>query len=147
MRLKISSSVTALLIVLSIGCDADPRRGSVKGRVTVDGTPLRHGRIEFLPTGGTSGPVAGGVIVDGHYHIRRDKGPVVGKNRVEVNGSVKTDEPKPYPPEDSERTEFLTPEDLYQIRGVRPLEFEPEVPMEADIQAGANVLDFPLRSK
>ena len=139
--------MTAVLIVLMIGCDADPRRGSVKGCVTVDGSPLQHGRIEFSPTAGASGPVAGALIVDGYYHISRNKGPVVGQNRVEVNGSVKTGEPKPYPPEDSERTEFLTPEDLYEIRGVRPLEFEPEVPMEADIQAGANVLDFPLRSK
>ena len=115
--------------------------------MTVDGNPLHRGWIEFYPSAGVTGPVAGGVIEDGYYYIPGDKGPVVGQNRVEINGSVKTGAPQLYPREDAERSRFLTPEDLYRIRGVRPLDFELDGPLVTEIQVGHNVFDFPLRSK
>ena len=131
--------------MLIAGCDGDPSRGSVTGLVTIDGRPVSEGRITFYPTAGTSGPVAGSSIEEGKYRIERKRGAAVGMNRVEIHAMHKTGEPQPLAPRE-QRKRPLTSEDMYRSWGVRPLEFESEVPLEIEIKAGQNVFNFPLRS-
>ena len=82
---------------------------------------------------------------DGYYSIERKNGVAVGMNRVEISGSQKTGEPQPLPPVEQRRRR-LTTEDIYRSWGVRPLEFESDVEMEVEIEAGRNEFDFPLRA-
>jgi hypothetical protein len=67
-----------------------PKRAAVAGSVSLDGQPIAEGVIQFLPVEGTLGPEAGGVIENGRYDIPRQRGPVVGKNRIELRASKKT---------------------------------------------------------
>lgn len=75
----------SLMCSLAVGCSEDdvPRVG-VSGIVTLDGAPLKHGFISFIPSEGTTGPKAGGQIIDGRYEIEQSEGPVVGQLRVQI---------------------------------------------------------------
>mgnify|MGYP007073187936 FL=1 len=87
-RLAIAMKPTRLLLALCllasvVGC-GDSRRRAVEGTVTVDGTPVEYGFIEFLPMEGTSGPTAGAEIKDGAYRVPADKGVFEGEFRVKT---------------------------------------------------------------
>lgn len=73
---------------LIVGCgEANPLgRKAVSGKVTLDGSPVKYGSINFSPMqqGGTS---SGAVIKDGSYSIEEVKGLPPGKYRVEVHAS------------------------------------------------------------
>ena len=85
------------LLLLSGCSDAGPQRASVSGTVLVDGQPFEEGTINFFPVGDTQGPSAGAVIEKGEYQIERQKGVVVGQNRVEIQGNRKTGRKIPDP--------------------------------------------------
>jgi hypothetical protein len=53
-----------------------------RGHVSVDGEPLAHGTIAFLPADG-KGPTAGGIVKDGQYEVR---GMAPGRKIVRVEG-------------------------------------------------------------
>ena len=79
-------SALALAMVCSSGCgQSGLPRGAVRGRVTIGGRPLAHGRVLFLPA---SGPTVSAVIVNGEYQLPRHEGPVAGANRVEVEADL-----------------------------------------------------------
>jgi hypothetical protein len=74
----------ALLLSLS-ACGGGPNLVPVKGKVTVDGTPLETGSVAFWPDG--SGQEASGDIAkDGTYELYTNKmpGAVPGKYKVTV---------------------------------------------------------------
>jgi len=63
--------VAAFLFVFlaaTTGCSNDPGRGSVKGKITVDGKPLPKGMITFLSEAGNKDPFSS-AIVNGEYAI------------------------------------------------------------------------------
>jgi hypothetical protein len=68
----------------AIGCHHEaPRRGRVRGTVTVDGVPLAKGQIRILAVAeGGIGTV--GEIVDGAYDVPPERGPTAGAYRVEI---------------------------------------------------------------
>jgi hypothetical protein len=73
------------LVLLSVlGCGAIENRAAIRGRVTVDGEPLKRGIIRFIPAGDTEGAMAATEIVDGEYVLDAEQGPVVGELRVEI---------------------------------------------------------------
>ena len=80
-----------LLLTAAMGCtdDAGGRIG-FEGRVTVDGNPLEKGSISFRPMKGTSGPTAGGSIIDGKFAIEPKDSLFPGSYRVEIRASRKT---------------------------------------------------------
>jgi hypothetical protein len=77
----------ALALVSAAGCrnaPAPPRRGAIRGTVTLDGNPLPHGKVRFIAL------EAGGVnalaeVKDGVYELTESNGPVKGKYRVEFS--------------------------------------------------------------
>ena len=86
-RLVFCIAMTPLLA--SLGCGkSGPPRAPIAGRITVGGAPLKAGRILFVPIAPTEGPAASAAIVNGEYNISADQGPVVGKNRVEVEADL-----------------------------------------------------------
>jgi len=82
-------ALLALLLAGCIGSDGGPPRVAVNGEVTFRGKPVQKGSILFIPTGETRGPQAGAVIENGQYQLSSDRGPVVGKLRVEIRAERK----------------------------------------------------------
>ena len=79
------------LVLLLAGCGGDgANRGSVSGKVTLNGAALESGSISFVPIEGTQSPSSGATIANGSYEIPRDKGPMVGKYQVVITSSRKT---------------------------------------------------------
>ena len=86
-----SACLLAGSMLCTLGCaGSEPQLAEVSGTVQLDGTPIEEGSIQFIPVEGAKGPGAGGVITHGKYHITRDKGVTVGKNRVELRAFRKT---------------------------------------------------------
>src|SRR5438046_1495605 len=75
------------------------QRVAVRGNVTYDGAPVKHGMITFRPVPGSNGPSAGTAIIDGKFQLTIEKGPTVGPHDVEIKiadlekVTTKSDEP------------------------------------------------------
>ncbi|MCC7422065.1 MAG: alpha/beta hydrolase [Planctomycetaceae bacterium] len=65
------------------GLLADVTRAPVKGRVTLDGAPIKWAQIRFVPAS-KSAPIAFAPVRNGAYSLDAAHGPVVGTNSVEV---------------------------------------------------------------
>jgi len=91
--MKHFACAVALLLLAVVGCGAKEysgeKRFALSGKVTVDGQPMEHGLISFLPQVET-GKVAGGPITNGAYSIAEPMGPTAGKYRVEVHWNKPT---------------------------------------------------------
>lgn len=77
-----------LLAAFAVGCSSGPARSAVEGSVTIGGQPLPAGRIIFTPVAPNQGPASSARITAGRYQVDRAAGPVVGKNRVEVEADL-----------------------------------------------------------
>jgi hypothetical protein len=78
-----------LVIAAYVGCSSSegPERVAIRGAVTLDGEPLPAGMIRFLPTGATAGPAGVAIIKNGRYQASAEEGPLVGRNRVEIEAT------------------------------------------------------------
>lgn len=78
----------AMLIVVSNGCGfggVASGRVAVSGVVTLDGTPVTAGRINFIPDGNNDSPAAGGTIdASGRYRLPVSDGPMPGTYVVRI---------------------------------------------------------------
>lgn len=81
--------VWVLLSLTGCGEQASDRQ-SLKGTVTLDGTPLVEGSILFVPQQGTKGPTAGGKISEGRFSVSPEGGTFSGTFRVEITAVRKT---------------------------------------------------------
>jgi hypothetical protein len=133
--------VAMLLFCCGCGQSDGPVRVAVAGRVTLDGTPIAEGTINFLPTSGTKGPTAGAPITDGLYSIAAAKGPCVGRYRVEIRGSKKTGRQVLAP---GPKTSGLMVDEILEIV---PKRYNAESTLEADLKPGQNELDYSLTAK
>lgn len=80
-RCRGAGLVVALVVICAAGCGGAPR-SIVRGRVSLEGKPLAHGTIAFLPVDG-KGPTAGAIVKDGRYEVR---GVMPGRKLVRVEG-------------------------------------------------------------
>ena len=120
-----------------IGCGTaydGPPRGAAHGKITIGGEPLEYGAINFYPTEGTQGPTAGAEIKDGRYELPEVKGPVVGRQRVEITGSKST----------CKTTRISTGQEIPEMVPVVPPEYNTNSELIRDIVSGDNALDFTL---
>ncbi len=134
-------SMSLALLFLS-GCSGGegeslPRQ-SISGTVTLDGTPLAGGTIQFLPVA-EEGAQAFGEIENGQFTIAQDAGPTPGKYKVVISsvkgpgGIAPDEEPGPM----SERPKEAIPP-----------EYNQNTTLEATIAAGpSEPLTFPLVTK
>jgi hypothetical protein len=128
-------------IATCAGCGKKgPKRAAVSGQVSLDGQPITEGIIQFLPVEGTVGPEAGGIIENGHYDIPRQRGPVVGKNRIELRASKKTGRKIQDP---TGRTGILTDESKEAF----PPTVNTNSTLVREIKDEPNKLDFDIKSK
>lgn len=83
-------------LTLCLGCGHENPLGrkAVSGKVTLDGTPLAEGNIEFHPMF-EGGVQSGGRIASGSYSIPAHEGVMVGQYRVSITDFVATPPPPP----------------------------------------------------
>jgi hypothetical protein len=112
-------------------------RGAMRGRVQLDGRPLDTGRIEFTPTAGTTGPIAGGEILNGGFDIPTARGPAIGTNLVRVSAPKPSGRKVPGP--------FGTPID--EIVETVPDRYNTASTLQVEIKKGRNELNLDLHSK
>ena len=130
---------SACLLLFMAGCGpADSKRASVSGRVTFNGEPLAEGAITFTPHARNEGPPAGGTIRDGEYSIGYEKGPVIGKNRVEISAFRETGKTitigyGPGATDMAERVETI------------PAKYNENSELIEDLIPGPNTIDFELK--
>lgn len=83
-RLIIWSCIAIQFSAIGCGRPAGPARVALEGAVLFDHQPLKAGRIKFTPSDGNKGPTAVATITDGFYEFESRNGPVVGKNKVQI---------------------------------------------------------------
>lgn len=93
-------SVVAAVAAFMTGCgtaskDA-PQRAPVSGVVTLGMKPIESGVIRFIPIAPTKGPATSAAISEGRFSLPSDFGPVVGKNRIEIEAT----DPENFPQDD-----------------------------------------------
>ena len=102
MRLFFTAVLLMQCIVLTGCTEANPRR-EVTGMISLKGTPLAEGVIEFQPlttaTMGMPATNAGAVIADGNYMIPAEHGLVPGTYKVLISSGdgVTPDDPEGMP--------------------------------------------------
>jgi hypothetical protein len=129
------------LLVLSVlaGCsDGGPPRGSITGKVTVAGQPLKEGRILFKPQAPNHGPAVSAAVRDGAYSLDDSDGPVLGANRVEVEAS-----PNLGFAIDDEAA-FAKRQGAPLPANPIPSEFNSKSTLAVDVQEGENVFNVPI---
>jgi hypothetical protein len=131
----LSSAVLGLACLWAAGCGDG--KAEVSGTVSLDGTPIEEGAINFIPIDGTRGPGAGAAIRDGKYHIPRSMGVTPGKNRVELrafrNTGRKVKDPTgPRGAMTEERTQVF------------PLEYNDQSTLTREVSPGSNTFDFDI---
>jgi hypothetical protein len=84
--IRLSLSLAIAILLASAGCgDSDEfNRVAVHGVVTLNGAPIKTGRVNFIPKKGTHGPASGSEISAGNFVIHRNRGPVPGKYLVRI---------------------------------------------------------------
>lgn len=152
-RLLAAGSLLALLavgglLVTWFGPAAGPRgpqRASLQGEVTFDGKPLESGVIVLVPTGGTQGPTAGGTLADGKFHITAAAGPVIGRYRVEIKATRKTDRAAAGPAGGG-ADPFARKGAVEPTEQFIPSRYNTASELEVDIKPGRNRMTFDLTS-
>lgn len=136
MRFRCFLSIVCLCGLL--GCSGDDR-AEVTGAVSLNGQAIEEGSISFIPIDGNLGPQVGAVIRDGRFHIPRDQGVKVGKNRVELrafrmSGRKVQDPTAP--------TGTLTDERVPAF----PPEYNERSTLVRDVTKGSNTIDFEINT-
>ena len=115
-----------------LGCGGD---ASVVGNVTLDGTPIDSGAVVFVPAGG--GVKVGGGVVNGKYAVEPGRGLLPGQYRVEFNWNKKT----------GRKMGTGDGDPIDETKEGLPAQFNTASTQTAEVKAGAQVIDFPLKSK
>jgi hypothetical protein len=119
------------------GCSGP--QAEVSGTVRLNGSPIKEGAINFIPTGGNHGPSAGAIIRDGKYHIPRSKGATVGKNLVELRAFLDTGRQVQDP---TGPRGTLVKERIMAF----PPEYNDRSTLVREVQLGSNTFDFDIQT-
>lgn len=121
--------MTGILSLYGCGSRNDlPELGEVKGRITLDGQPLPHAQIQFLPVSGR--PSSAESAEDGSYRLQYtadDYGAVLGAHTVQIRTAV-------------DGRDALSTERL-------PARYHAKSELKAEVKPQGNRVDFDLLSK
>jgi len=134
MRNRYLASLAATCLCV-LGCGGD--KAEVHGTVSLNGTPIEEGAINFIPVEGTQGPGVGATIHNGEYHIPRAKGVVVGKNRVELRAFRNTGKKV----KDPTQPGALIDERVLAF----PPEYNDRSTLVREVTRGSNKIDFDIK--
>ncbi|WP_439623875.1 hypothetical protein [Gemmata sp.] len=124
----------AALAALAVGCpDAGSRPVTVRGTVTLDGTPVERGEIVFDPaTPGANGSDAG-TVADGRFELQVSPGPKLVRIRATRPAKFKA---------------AIGPSGGPLAENYVPARYNRNTELSADVAPGAaNELRFELRTK
>ena len=128
--------VLGLLLGLACagGCAADTGKGTVRGEVTLDGQPLKEGRIRFVPEDRKS-PSVDTAIADGRFQATVPVGP----QRVEINA----------PKVVGKRRMYDTPNSpvVDEVRELLPARYNVRSELTMTVQPGSQKKSFDLNSQ
>jgi hypothetical protein len=131
--LPLTLAVVATLL-LAAGCQKGPATGTVRGKVTFKGQPVKEGRVTFLndKQGGAAEAMIAG---DGAYAV--PNGVVVGDYLVEITPlvEIKDTDPGKSPPAPVEKAAPDIPK-KYRMQGTTPL--------RATVKPGPNEINFDM---
>jgi len=123
------------LLALVAACSSQTT-ATVRGKVTLDGTPLDDATISFVPTAGGARQSAWTTIKGGEYSIVEKDGLGTGPFRVEIRALRPTGE-KPNPNEPT----MVPSKEIISGR------YNSNSALTVEIKPGANTADFALTSK
>lgn len=86
----LAAGVCLLAVCSGVGCSRapGPQRVPIRGAVLFNNQMLKAGRITFIPIDGSKGPTAVATVTDGFYDFKPTNGPVVGKNKVQIESII-----------------------------------------------------------
>lgn len=143
MRCYYQSSAVQYLLIISVafvlvGCGGDELgRVEVSGDVSLDGTPVEAGRVNFIPEGATKGPASGGAINDGTFRISREHGPVPGKYLVRVQFESAEPATLPDSPKGERKARPPTKEEV--LSGTREITIDDEASVSDDFDPSLEI--------
>lgn len=131
----------ASLGVVFAGCGGKDytgeRRFPLSGKVTVNGQPMQHGLISFLPQG-EGGRVSGGPITGGTYSVSEEMGANAGKYRVEIRWNKPTGKKV----KDWEGEEIMD-----ETKEGLPAKYHTNSELTAEVSSKQTTFDFDLKTK
>jgi hypothetical protein len=123
-----------LAVFLAAGCGGRAGKGTVTGRVTLDGNPVEKGTIQFFPVDG-KGQTAHALIQGGNFTAEVPVGP----KRVEINAPRVVGKRKAYDTPDSPLVE--------EYRETIPTKYNARSELRTEVKPGRNEADFGLKSQ
>jgi hypothetical protein len=128
----------ALAVLLISGCSKGPPFGQVTGKVTLDGKEIADGSIRFVPLDGNTA-TAGGTIKNGAFDVRVP----VNKVRVEISAASTQGIGSSEAGTESFGGDgnYVMPVDLIPVR------YNGKSELTLDVAAGANPIDYDLKTK
>jgi len=130
---KKASWVLAGLVGLFVaGCGS--KVASVKGKVTMDGQPLKNATVEFQPED-NSRPSRGVTDESGYYrlkHTMRENGALIGSHKVRISTGSESDGQRGKP--------TIVPE-------IVPAKYNVKSELVKEVKSGSNEINFDLDSK
>lgn len=134
--------IASAVCLLSPGCSSREYEGDqrfpLKGKVTVDGTPMDAGTISFVPLDAEKHRPSGGSILNGEYNVEEPMGANAGAYKVEIHWQKPTG--KKIKAIDSD-------EEIEQRAEGLPAKYHQQTELTADVSAGKTVFDFDLSTK
>src|SRR5262245_55174409 len=144
MRRTWPAALVCVGVLAAAGCGSS-NRGAVKGKVTVNGSPLEAGDISFVPVDASLGPTAGAVITNGEYAIDAARGPVAGEYVVRISAFRKTGK-KVWDGMGDEKTPDRQKNFVEEVKAFIPPRYNDRSELRARIEAGkVNVRDYDLK--
>src|SRR4051812_46310676 len=119
-----------LALACAVGC-SDGGTGTVSGKVTLDGQPLKEGLIRFVPADGKS-QNADATIKDGKYKAVVP----LGEKRVEISASKVTGKHKMYETPDSPTVD--------KVEELLPARYNTASDLKLTVKSGSQEKDYEL---
>jgi hypothetical protein len=148
---KVCLLLMGCCVIFALGCPSkkdEAGRKNISGVVTLDGTPLQEGNIQFSPLD-TQAPQGAGVIggtttvKDGKYELKRDLGLYAGTYQVSITHTVIIDLKTNLPAEDP--SQYYETPGAYRLEHTIPDKYNTKTTLEITVGEEKNQThDFAL---
>lgn len=132
-------SVLVLVGLMLAGCSEPPFESTVSGVVTLDGSPIGPGMIQYVPVDRGHTPATGTIQVGGDYQLNTSNAAGVQPGEYDVTVAV-YDHPKLAPGERAPigSSRLRTPEKYFSLDSTD---------LRFTVEPGENTIDIPLVSE
>jgi hypothetical protein len=132
---RIVGLVCLVFSVGAAGCSRGPAMAKISGEVTMDGQPLKEGRILFTPEDG-QGQTGGSTITDGKFLVEVPP----AKMKVQINANQVIGKQPAY--EGAPNSPMI---DI--VKEIIPKRYNDQTELKEDVKPGAQSVKYELRSK